>query len=123
MPRFTQRSAKSWGAQGIVQLAAPAITRNRALLIEAATRHNMPMMCEMRIYVVDGCLATYSASLPAMFAQMADYVDRVLRGARVDRLAIEQPRQFEFVINRKTAETIGVVLSPGIRLQATEFIR
>lgn len=116
-------TAKSWGAQGIVQLASPVITRNRALLIEAAARHGMPMMCELRIYVVDGCLATYSASLPAIFAQMADYVDRLLRGTRVDSLPIEQPREFEFVINQKTSDTLGVVLSPLIRLQATEIIR
>ncbi len=116
-------TAKSWGAQGIVQLASPFITRNRALLIEAAARQRMPMMCEMRLYVVDGCLATYSASLPAIFARMADYVDLLLRGARADSMPIEQPRQFEFVINQKTSDTLGVVISPLIRLQATEIIR
>ena len=116
-------TAKSWGAHGIVQLASPLITYNRASMIEAAARHKLPMMCEMRMYVVDGCLATYSASLPAMFARLADYVDRVLRGARADSLPIEQPREFEFVINQKTADALGLAIPQTIRLQATEIIR
>lgn len=115
-------AARAWGAQGVVQLASPVITFNRTLLIEAANRHRLPLMCEMRSYVVDGCLATYSASLSAMFAQLADYVDRVLRGARAETLPIEQPREFEFVINQATADAIGVTLGPKIRLQAQDII-
>ena len=82
-----------------------------------------PMMCEMRNLVVEGCLATYSASFPAQYARMADYVDRVLRGARADSLPVEQPREFEFVINARTARELGLEINPAIRLRATEVLQ
>ena len=116
-------TAKSWGAQGIVQLASPVFYKQRASLLDAAARHKLPMMCEHRVYVVDGCLATYSASLPAIFSGLADYVHRVLLGARVDSLPIEQPREFEFVINQRTADALGLAIPSAIRLQVTEIIR
>ena len=79
-------------------------------------------MCEHHVYVVEGCLATYSANLPAIFRGLADYVDRVLHGARVDSLPIEQPREFEFLINQNTAEMLGLAgfqRPPGF--PATEY--
>lgn len=117
------RQAKLWGAQGIVQPASPVFTQNRVSLLEAAARHQLPMMCEMRNLVVEGCLATYSASFPAQYARMADYVDRVLRGARADSLPVEQPREFEFVINARTARELGLEINPAIRLRATEVLQ
>lgn len=116
-------AAKAWGTQGIVQLASPIITKHRSVLIEAAARQGIPMMCELRLYVIEGCLATYSASLPGMFARLADYVDRVLRGTRAADLPIEQPREFEFVINVTAANALGLVVSPALSLQATEIVR
>jgi putative tryptophan/tyrosine transport system substrate-binding protein len=116
-------AAKAWSTQGIIQLASPIITKNRHLIIEAAALHRIPMMCELRMYVVDGCLATYSASLPSMFTRLADYVDRILRGARPENLPIEQPREFEFVINEGVAERLGLKITPTLRVQATEIFR
>src|SRR5439155_20822845 len=58
-------SAKSWGAQGLVQLASPFITRHRAILLDLLTANQLPATCEMRRYVAEGCLMTYSASLKA----------------------------------------------------------
>jgi putative ABC transport system substrate-binding protein len=54
---------------------------------------------------------------------MADYVDRVLRGAKASDLPIVQPREFEFVINEKTADALGLTIKPGLRLQATEIVQ
>ncbi len=79
-------TAKSWGAQGIVQVASPVFYKQRASLLEAAARHKLPMMCEHHVYVVDGCLATYSASLPAIFSGLAG-----LRPSRAARCARGQP--------------------------------
>ena len=116
-------TAKSWGAQGILQLTSPFLATHKMLLIDAAARHKLPMMCESRFFVVSGCLATYSASLPAMFAQLADYVDRLLRGARVETMPIEQPREFEFLINQKTADSLALAIPASIRLQVTDVVR
>jgi putative ABC transport system substrate-binding protein len=116
-------TAKSWGAQGLVELASPFITKNRAILLELLSSHRMPATCEMRKYVVDGCLMTYSASLTAMFRRMAYFVDRILKGANPANLPIEQPREFEFVINLRTAQALGLSVPPLLLGQTTEVIQ
>ena len=116
-------AARASGAQGVVQLASPFITKNRAVLLEVLGSNRMPATCEMRKYVVDGCLMTYSASLPLMFRRMAYFVDRILKGANPANLPIEQPHEFEFVINLGTAQALGVTLPPSLLGQATEVIR
>jgi len=122
---FTTRIAEatSWGAQGLIQLASPFITKNRTTLLELLRVNRLPASCELREYVVEGCLLTYSASLNAIFRGMASFVDRILKGAKPGELAIEQPREFELVINLKTAQSLGLVLPPSLLAQTTEVIR
>jgi putative tryptophan/tyrosine transport system substrate-binding protein len=116
-------AAKAWGAQGIVQLASPVITANRERLLAALAEHRMPASCELRLYVEEGCLMTYSADLDAMFREMAAITARILKGARPQDLAIVQPREFDFVINMRTAEALGLVIPEVIQLQTTDRIR
>ena len=80
----------------------------------------MPAMCGLRDYVVDGCLMTYTADLNAMFRQMASFVVRILKGANPADLAIEQPREFVFVINGKTADALGLKIPKSVEIQMTE---
>jgi putative ABC transport system substrate-binding protein len=115
-------AARSWGAQGLAQLASPFITKNRALLLELLASNRLPATCEMRRYVVEGCLMTYSANLNGLFRRLAYYVDRILRGANPADLPIEQPREFEFVFNLKTARTLGLPVPQVLLLQANEAI-
>ena len=112
-------AAKAWGAQGIIQLAAPFITRNRRLLIDALGAQQMPATCELREYVVDGCLMTYSADLNALFGDMAPITIRILRGAKPADLPIAQPTQFDLVINMKTAASLGLTVPSSVRMQTT----
>ena len=116
-------SAKAWGAQGVVQLSSPFITKHRRILLELLSANRLPATCELREYVVEGCLMTYSASLDAIFRRLAHFVDRILKGANPADLAIEQPREFEFVINQKTANTLGLTMPSILLVQATEVIR
>ena len=104
-------TAKSWGAQGLVQLASPVITYNRSILLQLLSSNHLPATCEMRRYVAEGCLMTYSANFPGMFRRLAYFVDRVLKGASPANLPIEQPREFEFVINLRTAKALGLTVS------------
>lgn len=116
-------SAQSSGAQGLIQLASPFITKHRSVLLELLVSHRMPATCELREYVVEGCLMTYSADLSAMFRRMADFVDRILKGAHPADLPIEQPREFDFVINLKTAQALGLAVPSSLRIQVTEVIQ
>jgi putative tryptophan/tyrosine transport system substrate-binding protein len=115
-------SAKSWGAQGLVQLASPFITRHRAILLDLLTANYLPATCEMRRYVAEGCLMTYSASLKALFRRMAYFVDRILKGARPADLPVEQPREFKFVISLRTAKALGLTIPPSVLGRADQII-
>jgi putative ABC transport system substrate-binding protein len=114
------KAAKSSGAQGLIQLASPFFTLNRKVLIAELAANRMPATCELREYVVDGCLMTYSADLNAMFGQMASFVVRILKGANPADLPIEQPREFQFVINKKTADALGLRIPKSLEIQMTE---
>jgi putative tryptophan/tyrosine transport system substrate-binding protein len=116
-------AAKAWGAQGLIQLASPVITLNRSVLLEALAANGMPATCELRIYVDEGCLMTYSADINAMFRELASIAVRILKGAKPAELALEQPREFDFVINLKTAEALGLAVPPIVQLQMTDRVR
>ncbi|MFO1414031.1 MAG: ABC transporter substrate-binding protein [Burkholderiales bacterium] len=112
--------AKRWGAQAVLQLASPFITANRDVLMSLLAANRLPASCELRIYVVDGCLMTYSANLDDEFRMMAGFVDRILKGGNPATMAFEQPREFEFVINGRTAADLGVVVPESLVYQLSE---
>jgi putative ABC transport system substrate-binding protein len=66
---------------------------------------------------------TSRASLDAMFHRAAYYVERILTGTKPADLPVEQPQEFELVINRTTAQTLGLPLPPPLLYQATELIQ
>lgn len=115
--------AKAWGAQGLVQLASPVISFNRRLFLDALARQRMPASCEMRLYVEDGCLMTYSADLSAMFRDLADITVRILEGARPADLPMQQPRDFDFLVNLTTAHELGLTIPASVRLEMTAGVR
>jgi putative tryptophan/tyrosine transport system substrate-binding protein len=112
--------AKAWGADGLFPIAAIFLVEHRAAFIEQLRLHGLPATCPTRIYVIDGCLMSYGVSLEAMFHRSANYVDRILKGADPANLAIEQPREFEFVINGKAAQALKLTIPQSLKYQMTE---
>jgi putative ABC transport system substrate-binding protein len=112
--------AKAWRAQGVVQLSSPFITKHRAILLDLLKANRLPATCEMRWYVAEGCLMTYSADIVKMLRRLAYFVDRILKGANPAELAIEQPQQFDFLINFDTAQALGLSIPSSLRMQMTE---
>jgi putative ABC transport system substrate-binding protein len=64
----------------------------------------------------------YDASLTDLWQRAAVYVDKILKGTRPADLPIEQPMRFDFVVNMKTAQTLGITFPPEIQLQITEVV-
>jgi putative ABC transport system substrate-binding protein len=92
-------------------------------IIAFAATSRLPAMYQVPEHVIAGGLIAYGASIPALFRRAAYYVDKILKGATLADLAVEQPMKFELVINLKTAQALGLTISPTLLFQADEVIR
>ena len=86
-------------------------------------KSGLPMMGFNRAGVEAGALLAYGPSFAGLYRRAAYYVDRILKGAKPADLPIEQPMTFDFVINLKTAQALGLTIPPHVLLQATEVIQ
>ena len=96
---------------------------SRRQLADFALQHRLPMMGSAREHAEAGFLLSYGASQAAMWRRAATYVDKILKGTTPADLPVEQPTQFELVINLKTANALGLTLPPTLLFQADEVIR
>jgi putative ABC transport system substrate-binding protein len=101
---------------------SPSFFRDRARLADFALRHRILSMFVFREWVDAGGLLCYGPSITALFGRVAEFVDRIARGAQPSDLPIEQPTKFEMVVNLKTAKAIGTELPTAILLRADEVI-
>jgi putative ABC transport system substrate-binding protein len=84
---------------------------------------HLPTMDGFPGIVEAGGLISYSPSYTELFRGAADYVDKILRGAKPGDLPVEEPTRFRLVINLKTATTLGLTVPPLILARADEVIR
>jgi putative ABC transport system substrate-binding protein len=115
-------AAVKGGAQLVLVQSSPAFTKHRTELAELTIKHRLPTMFTFRHYVVGGGLMSYGIEFPPLWQRTADYVARILKGAKPAELPIEQPTKFELVVNLKTAKALGVTIPNGILLAADEVI-
>jgi putative ABC transport system substrate-binding protein len=100
-----------------------AITfEERRRVAALAERFRLPTVCPFREYAEVGGLISYGPSLPDLFRRSADYVDKILRGAKPADIPVEQPTTFELVINLKTATTLGLTVPQSLLARADEVI-
>jgi putative ABC transport system substrate-binding protein len=109
-------------AQLMMVLSSTGFSPHREQLAELAVKHGLPTMFTFRHYVDVGGLMSYGVEFPPMWRRTADYVARILKGAKPAELPIEQAAKFEFVVNIKTAKALGVTIPNGILLAADEVI-
>ena len=95
----------------------------RPRIAEFALRNRLPTAAQDRQLVVAGGLLYYGTNLPGQLRRAAYYVDRILKGAQPADLPVEQPREFDFVINARTAQALGLTIPHHVLLQATEVIQ
>jgi putative ABC transport system substrate-binding protein len=96
---------------------------HRSRLAELAAASRLPTMYFTRPYVEAGGLMAYGPSAPDIRRRAAVYVDKILKGAKPADLPVERPTTFDFVINLKTAQVLGLTIPPALLPQATEVLR
>jgi ABC-type uncharacterized transport system substrate-binding protein len=110
-------------AEALVVLNEQLFLTHRTRLAELTGAHRLPTIYGNREYVQAGGLMAYGTNFRANFRRAAIYVDKILKGANPADLPMEQPMNFELVVNLKTAEALGLTLPSSILFQADEVIR
>jgi putative ABC transport system substrate-binding protein len=94
----------------------------RAQIVAFAAEHRLPAMYGLKEFISAGGLASYGAHFPDLYRRAATYVDKILKGAKPGDLPVEQPTRFEFVVNLRTAEALGLEMPPTLLARADEVI-
>jgi putative tryptophan/tyrosine transport system substrate-binding protein len=110
------------GADALYVCADSLTTTNQLLIITSVQAARLPTIFGARENVGVGGLMSYGPSFSDLFRNAAEYVDKILRGAKPSDLPIEQPTKFELVINLKTAKALGLTIPPGVLAIADEVI-
>jgi putative ABC transport system substrate-binding protein len=108
--------------QMLLVLSSPLFGPHHKEIAEQTMRHRLPGMFIFRNFVVEGGLMSYGVHVPASFHRLAEYVAKILNGAKPAELPVEQPTRFELVVNLKTAKAIGIELPTSLLLRADEVI-
>jgi putative ABC transport system substrate-binding protein len=110
-------------AQAALVLADPLVLAARDQITALAAANRLPALYVSHEFMVSGGLMTYAVDSRIMFRRAAEYVDKILRGARPGDLPIEQPTQLSLAVNLKTAKALGITIPESILLRADEVIR
>jgi putative tryptophan/tyrosine transport system substrate-binding protein len=110
-------------ADGLLTTGENIFVVHRARVTELAARYRLPAIYPFSMLVDEaGGLMAYHVNLPDLYRRAAMYVDRILKGAKPSELPIQQPTSFEFVVNLKTAKTLGLTFPPGLLAIADRVI-
>jgi putative tryptophan/tyrosine transport system substrate-binding protein len=110
------------GAEALYVVLDPVINANRTRITTLAVGAHLPMLVPFRAFVEAGGLLSYAPSQSDLFRRVAEYVDKILRGAKPADLPVEQPTKFDLVINLTTAKAIGMEIPPTLLARADEVI-
>jgi ABC-type uncharacterized transport system substrate-binding protein len=109
-------------AQAFMTFDDALTNSHRTRIVALAASSRLPAMYGLREFPDDGGLMSYGPNFVDLFRRAAIFVDKILKGAKAADLPVEQPTKSEFVINRKTANALGVAIPPGLLAIADEVI-
>ena len=118
---FREMTKRRVGA--LITARNPLLIINRKQIADLAIKNRLPLMSEGSDFAESGALASYASDDVANFKRAAVYVDKILKGRKPADLPVEQPTEFEFVINLKTAKQIGVMIAPEVLARANKLIK
>jgi putative ABC transport system substrate-binding protein len=109
-------------AEAQAVIVVPFFDPHRVILVELAAKHRLAYMSGSRDATAAGGLVSMAANFPELYERAAFYVDKILKGAKPADLPVEQPTKFQVAINMKTAQALGLTISPTLLAQADEVI-
>jgi putative ABC transport system substrate-binding protein len=111
------------GAQGVLTTAESIFRGARARVTELAAHHSLPAVYPYAAFALEnGRLMAYDVDDRELHRSAADYVDKILKGAKPSDLPVQQPTKFQLVINLKTAKALGLTLLTALLTAADEVI-
>jgi putative ABC transport system substrate-binding protein len=115
-------AARTWSAGAILLIGDAVLTTVAPRIAALVDQLRLPAIYNNRYMVDSGGLMSYGVDPAGLWRRAGDFVDRILRDARPADLPVELPTTFEFVVNRRTAESLGIVLPPEMAMQVTEWV-
>jgi putative tryptophan/tyrosine transport system substrate-binding protein len=115
-------AATKGNAQALIAFDDALTVAHRTRIVALAASSRLPAMYGLREFPDDGGLMSYGPSFADLFRRAATYVDKILKGAKPADLPVEQPTKIELVINRKTANALGLTVPPTLLTQADDVI-
>jgi putative tryptophan/tyrosine transport system substrate-binding protein len=110
------------GVDSLLTLDDPLLVSLRHRIIEVAAAAKMPAIYGSRSFVEAGGLMSYGVDRRQMSRHAAEYVAKILKGARAAELPVEQPTAFEFIVNLRAAEALGLIIPSALLARADEVI-
>jgi putative ABC transport system substrate-binding protein len=108
---------------GLYVPGGPVIIANDKRIVDFATRKRIATVYHRKDAVLLGGLMSYGADNVEQYRRAADFVDKILKGAKPADMPVERPTRFELVINLKTAKQIGLTIPPNVLARADKVIR
>ncbi len=110
-------------AEALLVSGSPLFAGEVGRIVEFARAHRLPVLAQDRIFPDAGGLISYGPNRLAQFRRVATYADEILKGADPADMPVEQPTEFDLVINLKTAQALGLTIPASVLNQATELIQ
>ena len=107
---------------GVIITASSASNAHHQQLLSLSLRYRLPTVCPFRFYLSNGGLAAYGPDIVGTYSRAADYVDRILKGAKPADLPVQAPTRYELVINSKAAKALALSIPASILARADEVI-
>jgi putative ABC transport system substrate-binding protein len=111
------------GATGLLVLEDPLTYSTRRHIAALAAQFRLPAIYGYKEFVEAGGLMSYGTERRQLYRRAAEYVDRIVKGAKPEDLPVEQPTKFELVLNLKAAQALGLTIPPTLLFQADEVLR
>jgi ABC-type uncharacterized transport system substrate-binding protein len=115
--------ARAKRVDGLVILTAPSISAQLSQIAELALKNRLPTISPFNRFSQAGGAIAYGPDLPDLFRQLADYVDRILKGAKPGDLPIQRPSRFLLAVNVKTIKALGLTVPQSLLARADEVIQ